>query len=169
MHFIKTTSHMWIYNKQDFLSKKQKSAECLIEYRWSWTSSLQSFNNFRKRWSCIWILIPAIFDQRSIPFRTSVWNRQSLFMCVHHHCYLSVTLSNHVYLHWLHAIIRNLPCQQLPEIDSVWIHICLFCVNMASYHLRCHPLVCAALSCHHAMRSCRLFVTPSNETHLEPR
>ena len=60
----------------------------LIVHGRCWTSSLKSLNNLSKRWSSIRILIPTVLNQRSVPFRTRIWNRQSFLMCMNHHGHL---------------------------------------------------------------------------------
>ena len=66
----------------------------LIVHSRSRTSSFQSFNNFSKGWACIWVLVPTIFNQCSIPFRTCIWNWKSFLMRVNHHCHLLINSPN---------------------------------------------------------------------------
>lgn len=127
-----------------------------IQYSRSGSSSLQSLNDLCKRRSCIRILIPTIPNECRIPLRTRIWNWQSLLMCMHHHRDLSFILFRLLYLHRLHAIVRDFPSEQLPQIDSVRVHIGLFCVNVSADHFRSHPLIRSTLPSHHSVGCSRL-------------
>ena len=86
----------------------------LIVHGRSRTSPLQSLDDLGKGRTRVGILVPTILDQGGIPLRTRIWDGQSLFVRVDHHRNLGIRRRAKKDLHGLHAIIRNLPRQQLP-------------------------------------------------------
>ena len=86
----------------------------LIVHGRSRTSPLQSLDDLGKGRTRVGILVPAVLDKRCVPLWTGVWNRQTLLVRVDHHRNLGIRRRAKKDLHGLHAIIRNLPRQQLP-------------------------------------------------------